>query len=288
MDDFGDAAPDRAALGDWFDTRGRDLPWRHTRDPWAVLVAEVMLTQTRVARVVGRWEAFVERFPTPAACADDRVGAVIEAWAGLGYNRRAVNLHRSATRIVTGHRGTVPDSLDALTALPGVGPYVARAVLAFAFERDVGVVDVNVLRVFSRRAGRRLTRGAAQASADAAVPPGEAWRWNQAMLDLGATVCTKRNPRCDVCPVVDGCVWRGVGDDPAEGTSSRQSRFEGSDRQGRGRMIDALRRGPVRDDPGVLAEVAGWSGDPERATRVAATLVSDGLAIVTEGAYRLP
>src|SRR5262249_802442 len=150
-------------LLDWSAESRRDLPWRRTRDPWAILVSELMLQQTQVARVVPRYEEFLDRFPTAAACASADVGDVITMWAGLGYNRRAVNLHRCAGAVVSSHGGSLPDSLDALTALPGIGPYTARAVLAFAFERDVAVVDTNVGRVLARWDGRSLTAKEVQA-----------------------------------------------------------------------------------------------------------------------------
>ncbi len=268
-----------AALLDWGRPRLRDLPWRATRDPWAVLVAEVMLQQTQVDRVVPRWSRFLERFPTPAACAGATVADVVREWSGLGYNRRAVFLHRCATRVTTDHGGELSTEVPALLALPGVGPYTARAVAAFAAEADVGVVDTNVGRVLARWSGRRLTAGEAQRAADASVPPGEGWAWNQVLLDLGATVCRSRDPDCAVCPLAADCAWRGRGPDPAPGSAGvagGQTRFEGSDRQGRGRLVAALADGPVPDDR--LATVMGWSGDPERADRVAAGLVADGLA----------
>ncbi len=287
-----DRARRRAAL-EWFGAHGRDLPWRHTRDPWSILVSEFMLTQTQVARVVGRYEAFLTRFPTVADCAAAPTGEVIAAWAGLGYNRRAVNLHRSAVQIVDSHRGVVPDTLDDLLILPGVGPYVARAVLVFAHDTDVGVVDTNVARVLARWEGRPLTRTEVQQRADDLVPAGNAWAWNQALFDLGATICVARAPKCDVCPVRRWCAWAGREDveDPmvgTAGTGSRQSRFAGSDRQGRGRLVDALRQGPVASAPDVLADVMGWPGDPERAVRIAETLVADGLAVIEKDRYRLP
>ena len=283
----------RRRLLAWGANAHRDLPWRATRDPWAVLVSEVMLQQTQVPRVVPRYRAFLDRFPTPAACAAAPVGDVVDEWAGLGYNRRAVALHRCATACVADHGGTLPDDLDALRALPGIGPYTARAVLAFAFERDVGVVDTNVGRVLARWAGRPLRPAEAQAAADALVPRGEGWAWNQAMFDLGAGVCRKRSPDCEACPVRRWCTWRSSGcpvPDPAVGSagvSGGQSRFEGSDRQGRGRLVDALRgRGSV--PPVELAAVAGWPEDPARARRVAEGLVADGLARwSTDGAGRL-
>ncbi|MEY2567022.1 MAG: A/G-specific adenine glycosylase [Actinomycetota bacterium] len=227
-----------------------------------------MLQQTQVTRVIPKYDAFMVRFPTVASCASASAGDVVRMWAGLGYNRRAVNLHRAA--VAMGDR--VPDDLDGLMALPGIGPYTARAVLAFAYERDVGVLDVNVARSLARLHGRAVS----QAEADALVPAGEGWAWNQALLDLGATVCTARSPRCDECPVASDCVWRGSGgDDPFVAT--RQSPFEGSDRQGRGRLVDALRLGPVAC--GDIAAVCGWPDDPDRADRIAASLVTDGLAV---------
>ncbi len=296
----GPPAPGRAASGRsgdllaWFGANRRDLPWRETRDPWAVLVAELMLQQTQAARVVPRYRAFLAELPTPAVCAAVPVATVIQRWAGLGYNRRAVNLHRAATAVVADHGGRLPRSLDGLLALPGVGPYTARAVLAFAHEQDVGVLDTNAARVLARWGGRPLGRAEAQRRADAEVPTGSGWSWNQAMLDLGATVCTARSPRCDGCPCRAGCTWYRAGcpdPDPAVGSagvSGRQSRFDGSDRQGRGRLLDALRAGPV--GAGAMAATMGWSGQDERAERVARSLVTDGLADhdPASGTWRLP
>lgn len=283
----------QVALLGWFAERRRDLPWRRTRDPWAVLVSELMLQQTQVARVLPRYEAFLSRWPTPAACAAAAVGEVVTAWAGLGYNRRAVNLHRCARAVVAEHGGSLPADLAALLALPGVGPYTARAVLAFAHERDVGVLDTNAARVHARWAGRTLGRSEAQEAADAAVPEDQGWAWNQAMLDLGATVCRAGTPTCEACPVASRCAWRRAGNpapDPAVGSfgvAAGQSRFAGSDRQGRGRLVDALRLGPVpaADLPGAM----GWPLDPARAHRVAASVVADGLAATAaDGTHRLP
>jgi A/G-specific adenine glycosylase len=190
------------------------------------------------------------------------------------------------------HGGALPATLAELTALPGIGPYTARAVLAFAFEADAGVVDTNAARVHARLAGRRLSAREAQAAADAAVPAGRAWAWNQAVLDLGATVCRRRSPRCDACPVRPWCAWAAAGSpapDPADGSfgvTRRQAAFAGSDREGRGRLVAALRAGPV-----ALADVpavAGWPGDPARARRAADALVAEGLAAVRDGCLALP
>ncbi len=290
----GDAPSEfQAALLGWADQVRRDLPWRRHRDPWGILVSELMLQQTQVSRVIPRYEHFLERFPDPAACAAAPVAEVVTAWEGLGYNRRAVNLHRAAERIVDEHGGVLPDHLDDLLALPGIGPYTARAVLVFAHERDHGVLDTNAARVLARAvAGTPLTPKPAQRLADEQVPPGRGWEWNQAVLDLGATVCVKRQPRCGSCPVRGVCQWAATGlrePDPAEGsagTSGRQSRFDGSDRQGRGRLVQALRTGPV--ELSRVADVIGWSDDPDRAKRVADGLVVDGLAEYADGQLSLP
>ncbi len=290
-----DLTPLQEALLAWWAAHGRDLPWRRSRDPWAVLVSELMLQQTQVPRVTDRWVRFLDRFPTPAACAAAPVGDVIEEWSGLGYNRRAVHLHRSATTCVEVHGGALPTDLDGLLALPGVGPYTARAVLVFAHERDIGLVDTNAGRFLARAvAGRPLRPSEAQRVADDAVPDGWGWTWGQAVFDLGATTCAKRSPRCGACPIRPWCAWASAGwpePDPVTGSAgipAVQSRFEGSDRQGRGRLVEALRAGPVaaRD----LVRVTGWADDPDRAARVAEGLVRDGLAVVDGDppTYRLP
>lgn len=265
----------------------RDLPWRRTRDPWAVLVSELMLQQTQVARVVERYGPMLARYPDAGAMAAVPLSDVLEAWAGLGYYRRARALHRAALAITVEHEGRVPDRLEELLGLPGLGPYTARAVLAFAYERDHGVVDTNAARVLARAfAGRPLRAREAQDLADLLVPAGQAWHHNQTILEFGATICTARAPRCEDCPLSDRCAWRaeqrttgGVTDDPAlttAGTSRPQPRFEGSDRQVRGRLIAALRSGSVASRR--LASVAELLQDPARAMRVADGLVVDGLA----------
>ena len=243
-----------------------------------------MLQQTQVPRVLPRYRAFLQRFPTVESCAGAPLAHVIDEWVGLGYNRRAVNLHRAAVAVVERHAGVIPDDLDALLALPGVGPYTARAVLTFAFERDVGIVESNTGRVLARVAGRALGGADAQALADDLVPAGEGWAWNQAMIDLGATVCLRRAPKCGECPVRSHCHWHG-GPDPAA-PAHRQSTFTGSDRQGRGRLVDAMRAGPI--DRARIPKAAGWPDDPARAHRVANTLVKDGLAVLGAGELRLP
>ena len=277
------------ALLAWGEPQLRDLPWRAVRDRWQILVAEVMLQQTQVARVADRWARFLGRFPDPKSCAAAPIGDVVAEWSGLGYNRRAVYLHRAAETVVERHEGVVPGILEDLLSLPGVGPYTARAVLAFADGVDVGIVDTNVARVLARWSGRRLRPTEVQAMADASVPFGLGWTWNQTLLDLGAVVCRARNPACTDCPIREGCSWRGRGDDPAVGSAGvggRQARFEGSDRQGRGRLVATLAEGPVDADH--LPSVMGWRDDPARAQRVAAGLVADGLAVTDGGRWSLP
>jgi len=281
------------ALLSWGQDELRDLPWRATRDPWAILVAESMLQQTQVDRVIGPYAAFLERFPTAVACADAPVAEVIRYWAGLGYNRRAVRVHGAATAVVAQHGGVVPATLDELLALPGVGSYTARAVLAFAFEADHGVVDTNAGRVLARAvAGRRLTDAEAQRLADSVVPAGQSWLWNQTVLDLGATVCRSADPSCGRCPVAVHCRWAAAGHpspDPAVGGAAsprRQATFEGSDRQVRGRLIAALRQQPIAY--GDVAHAAGVADDPARAHRLADALAAEGMAVWNGQTLALP
>jgi A/G-specific adenine glycosylase len=236
---------DVGAVLEWGMPRLRDLPWRRVRDPWAIMVAEVMLQQTQTHRVIPKWEAFVAAYPMPNDLAGASLGDVLRLWQGLGYPRRARNLHSAASAIRARHAGEVPDELDALLALPGIGPYTARAVLAFAFERDVAVVDTNIARILARTSGRRLTTAYAQSAADELVPVGEGWAWNQIFMDLGAMVCRPR-PDCAECPLQSRCAWHRAGrpePDPAVGSagvSTRQAPFEGSDRQARGRVLAEL------------------------------------------------
>ena len=260
----------------WGMPRLRDLPWRTSRDPWEILVSEVMLQQTQAARVIDRWREFLDRYPTPSACASAPLGDVLTLWQGLGYPRRARNLHLAASTIVD--RGGYPHDLDGWLALPGVGPYTARAVLAFAFEADVAVVDTNIARVYARVEGERLTPKRVQAIADSALPIGEAWAWNQCLMDLGAVLCRPRTPGCAECPVARLCAWRGDASvpDPAVGSggvSGKQASFDGSDRQARGNLLRALTERPVAVD--AVAQVMGR--DELTAQRLLTGLLAEGL-----------
>jgi len=270
----------------------RDLPWRRTRDPWSILVSEVMLAQTQVARVEPRWREFLGRWPTPGDLAVVSLGELLVFWKGLGYPRRAANLQRAAARIVAEHDGRVPDDVTALLTLPGVGPYTARAVVAFAFEGDVGVVDTNIARLLARVAGFSLTARQAQMMADDGVPVGMSWVWNQTLMDVGATLCRPTNPGCDRCPLTTSCAWHQGGNaalDPATGSagvSVRQSAFEGSDRQGRGRILERLGHSPATMDE--LAEATRWWDDQGRLARAIDGLCRDGLAEAVGDGYALP
>jgi A/G-specific adenine glycosylase len=286
-----------SALAAWWSSSRhvRDqLPWRSERDPWRVLVAEVMLAQTQAARVVLRYADAIAVLPTPRKAAARSAGDYLGLWAGLGYYRRALSLRESAITITSRHGGVVPNDLGALLALPGIGAYTARAVLAFAFEEPVGVLDTNIGRVLARAvAGRPLTRPEAQRAADELVPERSPREFNLALMDLGATLCTSQNPRCDACPIqaADACAWRREGgDDPARrsaATSRPQPRFEGSNRQGRGRLLRAARTAPIASSE--VAAVAGWPGEGDRAAAVASDLVDGGLLVLlSDGSLAWP
>lgn len=234
----------QSSVLDWYAGNGRDLAFRRTTDPWAILVSEVMAQQTQAARAAEAWTGFMAAYPTPAAMAAASAAEVIRAWRGLGYNRRALALHRAARVIVEEHDGRVPDSLDALLALPGIGAYTARAVLAIAFGQPVAALDVNIRRVLGRAFGLdSVAPGSRQAIADALVPSERAADWAHAVMDVGARFCRPRDPRCEACPVRTWC--------PAAGSvvalprQARPSpRFQSTSRWLRGRILDTLRDAP--------------------------------------------
>ena len=256
----------QTAILAWFDARGRPLPFRGSRDPYAILVSEVMAQQTQISRVAEHWVIFMAAFPTITTLADASTADVLRAWRGLGYNRRALSLQRAARAIVDDHDGRVPSDLEALLRLPGVGPYTARAVAALAFGREVGPVDTNVRRVLGRMTGRHGSRDL-QAIADAAVPARRPADWTHALMDIGATVCRPARPRCDECPARSWCATVGPGT-VAKPRSVREPVFASTNRWLRGRILDRLRdlpsdgwwriEGPIgsHDRPAVEAAVA--------------------------------
>lgn len=296
----------RAALRAWYATTRRDLPWRHTRDPYAIVVAEFMLQQTQVERVVPKYQAFVARFPTWWSLATALRSEVVRAWAGLGYNRRAVWLHRLAQVVVRRYHSTLPADAPALARLPGLGPYTAAAVACFALGQHVPVVDTNVRRVLGR-----LFTGVAEPSEHTAwalaawtLPEDGAADWHQALMDLGATICLARRPACAVCPVAGWCVAQpGVRDQArqvilpgqsrrvgrprparqvAEQRSAYGSTFVGSRRYYRGRVIAMLRElSPhatlALGELGPLVRPAYQAADAPWLRDVVAGLVADGL-----------
>jgi len=254
-----------------------------------VLLAEVLLQQTQAARVAERYPSLLERWPTPEALATTPGREVLIAWSGLGYNSRALRLRSCAEVLTTSHQGRVPDQLEALRNLPGVGPYTSRAVLAFAFGRDIGVYDTNVARVLARAiAGAPLRAREGQALADELVPRGRGWSYNQAILDLGATVCTARAPKCVACPLRARCAFLATGgEDPARrtaGTARPQGRFEGSNRQLRGRVVEHLRSGPATG--AVLRRIA--QVEDARLEVVLTQLAREGMVVRSGRSYRLP
>ena len=278
----------RAALLAWFDRGGRALAFRAHRepDPWAVLVSEVMAQQTQVARVDGKWRAFMNRFPTPTDLAAAPLGDVIRAWSGLGYNRRAVDLQRAA-RAIVGSGGAVPADVAALQALPGVGPYTARAVAAIAFGRAVGAVDVNVRRVLGRLTTGESTPVPArvvQAAADALVDPSRPADWTHALMDLGATVCRPGLPACGVCPIREWCAFPVPASVAAQAPAPMPARppgprravpFLATTRWLRGRIVERL----CSEPPGTGVAFHGPLGvhPPEAVSAALASLVADGL-----------
>jgi len=203
----------QARLLAWFRRNGRDLPWRRTRDPYKILVSEVMLQQTQVERVRDYYERFLQEYPTVQDLAAARPARVQESWHGLGYYARARNLHAAARTIARRHGGRFPRRLEDLQALPGVGRYTAGAVVSFAYGEPAPILDTNVRRVLSRIFVRRrastpaATERRLWALAEAVVPAGDAWTMNQALMDFGATICTARNPKCPSCPLRSLCAY---------------------------------------------------------------------------------
>lgn len=279
----------------WFKDNARDLPWR--RDgftAWGTLVSEFMLQQTPVSRVIPRLEEWLTRWPTPAALAAEPPGEAVRAWASLGYPRRALWLHAAAVEITERHGGIVPEDVDDLLALTGVGDYTARAVAAFAYGHRHPVVDTNTRRVIARAVSGQAepappsrTRDLEAMSSLLPHDRSAAAAFNAGIMELGAIVCTAKSPRCDECPISDICAWRAAGYPSYDGPRKAiQKKFEGSDRQVRGLIMAELRSThlPVTD-----AEIDGLWPDDEQRARALSGLIADGLAVVApSGGYVLP
>ena len=304
-----DAHALHAAVAAWYARNARVLPWRGIADPYAILVSEVMLQQTQVERVIPKYHAFLEAFPTFRALADAQPADAIRLWAGMGYNGRAVRLHKLARVVMEHHGGELPHTVAELRKLPGIGPYTAAAIASFAFGEPVAVLDTNIYRVLSR-----VVHGIDAPPRDALHPlaeqlllqaggPTSPADWHQALMDVGATLCTTRQPRCMLCPLRPHCAAAPhlqSGRDPALAEASvpyapRQSRFQGSARYFRGRIVDHLREQP---DTGVEesaledvlrgAETSSGAPCPVPLSDLLAALERDGLIHREHGRVRLP
>ncbi len=277
----------------WYARNARDLPWRAAdATPWSVLVSEIMLQQTPVARVLpahGRWLA---RWPTPAALAAEPPAEAIRQWGTLGYPRRALRLHETATILTRRHDGQVPADYQALLALPGIGGYTAAAVASFAFGQRHAVLDTNVRRVFGRLITGQQPSAAAPSVAERRLAesllpdqPATAARWSVAVMELGALVCTAASPRCADCPVARHCTWLALGQ-PAPDGGRRAQRYDGTDRQCRGRLLALLRESAI---PAHRANFDALWPDPLQLDRALDGLVADGLVDpLPDGRYALP
>lgn len=286
-----DIAP---AVNEWFIANRRDLPWRAPDfGAWGILVSEIMLQQTPVARVIPRLELWLQRWPTPADLAASPPGDAVRAWERLGYPRRALRLHAAAVAITELHGGAVPSDVDELLALPGIGDYTARAVAAFAFGLRHPVVDTNVRRVIARAVLGQAVPGPPSTRRDLAAmhallpeSPPDARLFNAGMMELGALVCTARAPRCDACPLIGSCRWRAEGYPPYDGPRAAvQATFAGSDRQVRGLIMAELR---ASDIPVTAAELETVWADGVQRDRALAGLIIDGLVVEAAGGYELP
>jgi A/G-specific adenine glycosylase len=283
---------DTTALIDWFAASARDLPWRRPEcTAWGVLVSEIMLQQTPVARVEPIWHEWLARWPTPAALAAASQGDVLRAWGKLGYPRRALRLHAAATAIARDHGDVVPSDVDTLLALPGIGAYTARAVAAFAYRGRCPVVDTNVRRVVARAvhgAGDAGPPSTARDMADveAILPTESAAIFSAGLMELGQVICTVRSPRCADCPIFAGCAWQKAGRPAYAGPAKVVQKFAGTDRQVRGLLLDVLRgaAGPV-----TRADLdTAWSDAAQR-DRCLDSLLVDGLVEQTDdGLFGLP
>lgn len=276
----------------WYERCSRDLPWREPGvSAWQILVSEFMLQQTPVSRVLPIWTDWVRRWPTPSATAAASAADVLRAWGKLGYPRRAKRLHECAVVIASEHGDVVPDDVETLLTLPGVGSYTARAVACFAYRQRVPVVDTNVRRVVARAIHGRADAGRPSATRDladvAALLPNDAVApiFSVALMELGATVCTARAPRCGVCPLQQ-CAWRDAGFPAGDTPARRVQAYAGTDRQVRGRLLDVLRN---NSSPVTRAQLdVAWLTDTAQRDRALYSLLVDGLVTQTaDGRFAL-
>jgi A/G-specific adenine glycosylase len=281
-----------AVLG-WYTAHARDLPWRAPGvSPWAVLVSEIMLQQTPVSRVLPAYQAWLARWPTPAAQAADPAGEAVRQWGRLGYPRRALRLHETATIVTQKHGGELPSTRDELLALPGIGAYTAAAVAVFAFGRKHAVLDTNVRRVLARlESGHEFPTAQPSVAeyrlAESLLPDDDAVaaRWSVAVMELGALMCTAAAPRCEDCPVARKCAWLAAGS-PAAAIRPVGQTYEGTDRQCRGRLLAVLRDSR---EPVTQARLDATWPDPVQRARALDGLVADGLVDpLPDGRFALP
>jgi A/G-specific adenine glycosylase len=278
----------------WYARHARDLPWRAPGStPWSVLVSEIMLQQTPVARVVPAHREWLARWPTPAALAAEPAGEAVRQWGTLGYPRRALRLHETATILAARHGGTVPADADALLALPGVGPYTAAAVASFAFGQRHAVLDTNVRRVLARLVAGRARPAAAPSVAERRLAesllpaePAVAARWSVAVMELGALVCSAASPDCAACPVAGDCAWLAAGYPEGPAAGRRPQRYDGTNRQCRGRLLAVLRGSAA---PVTRSDFDAAWGDRAQLDRALDGMVADGLVDPRpDGRYALP
>jgi A/G-specific adenine glycosylase len=280
----------------WYARHARDLPWRAPgTTPWSVLVSEIMLQQTPVTRVVPAHSEWLARWPTPAALAAEPAGEAVRQWGTLGYPRRALRLHETATILTARHNGAVPADVDALLALPGIGPYTAAAVASFAFGQRHAVLDTNVRRVLARLVAGRARPPAALSAAEGRLAesllpaePAIAARWSVALMELGALICSAAGPSCAACPVARGCAWRAAGyPEEPKAAGHRAQPYHGTDRQCRGRLLAVLRGSGA---PATRADFdAVWADQPVQLARALDGLIDDGLVDpLPDGRYALP
>lgn len=277
---------------DWFAAAARDLPWRQT-DPWGVMVSEFMLQQTPVTRVLPAWQTWMHLWPSPADLAQATPADAIRMWANLGYPRRAIRLHATAVVLAEQHNNQVPHIYEQLIALPGVGDYTANAILAFAFNQPTVVVDINVRRVLARAwlgnahpansysaVERQLARSLVPQNPDLAP------LWAAASMELGALICTATNPACEQCPIRKECIWFTSGQPNNATKPKTQAKYEGSDRQERGRILRELRQA---HSPVTVDDLKKGARDVDQCERALASLLGDSLIIdAAPGLISLP